>query len=683
MPEHSLFFCLFLQKMFLKIPQIFLIIFCLAISSCNKNVEADSFPNLSGPSYEKLSRKGKIVFLDSVQLQSILYKNDKRAREFHFEMATQYYYLNEPYKSNQLTRKILESAALAKDTIDIARANYYLGDTYEIAKKDSAYYYYLEAEKLYRIKGEKEGIARMLFNKAYILFYEGNYVESEIELAEALKLLIGTDKSDLLYSAYTLMGANMERLEEFDEAIKYYSLAQNLLPTLEKDNSNFDNQYNYRIVLGVNIANIYEQQEQYDKAISELEKLLTPEIRSTWPSEYSKALSNLAYSKMKIGDISQVEEMFLEALRISEKFSNNSETLYKLNNLGEFYLISGDTLQARNYLKRSLQIGEEIRNGDEIKIALKLLAKADSENAPKYESRYLFLSDSLAKAQRKNRNKYAKIEYETVLLEGQNKTLSEKYSNILVISGILLLLIISLLILRYFTNQRRELESQRQKQRADEEIFDLLKEQQIKILQTKEEEQNRISRDLHDGILNKIYGVRLQLGILNKSDEEEIKSKRMKYIDMLQQIEKEIRGLSHDLHVDQYYNQFDFNSLLGTLIQAQNDLNVTKFEIAIASEIDWNAVSGLIKITTYRILQEATHNVIKYAEANSCRVTIKRLTDEIVLNISDDGKGFEMTNADGGIGLKNMRDRAKDINAQFKIDSWPGRGTQIEMRVKS
>src|SRR5690606_37903884 len=136
---------------------------------------------------------------------------------------------------------------------------------------------------------------------------------------------------------------------------------------------------------------------------------------------------------------------------------------------------------------------------------------ADVVNSEKYEKRYLFLNDSLSKAQRKNRYTYARIEYETEILADENKTLASKYSYILGISAILILFIILLLVLRYFSNQRRALETQRQKQLADKEIFDLLKEQQVKILQTKEEEQNRISRDLHDGILNKIYGVRLQL----------------------------------------------------------------------------------------------------------------------------------------------------------------------------
>jgi signal transduction histidine kinase len=582
-----------------------------------------------------------------------------------------------------VSRKALHLARKANDTADIARAFYYIGDTFEIAQKDSAYFYYREAEKIFRIVNDRERIAKMLFNKAYILFFEGNYVESEIELSKALQLLIKTNKHDLLYSSYTLMGANMEKLEEYDDAIKYYNLAQNIIAELEKNNENFDNEYNYKIAAALNISNVYEQQGQYAKSIQELQRFLRPDIRKRWPGEYSKVLANLAYSKMKSGDLEGVEQMFVEALRISENYSNSSDILYKLNNLGEYYVLKKDTAKAKLYLMRSLKIGEKIRSGEEIKAALKLLSQIDDSNSEAYETRYIFLNDSLAKAQRKNRNKYARIEYETEILEGENKTLASKYTYILGVAAVLIAFIIFLLVLRYFSNQRRLLESQRQKQLADEEIFDLLKEQQIKILQTKEQEQNRISRDLHDGILNKIYGVRLQLGLLNRSDDTAVKTKRMQYIDMLQQIEKEIRGLSHELHVDQFYDQFDYKSLLSNLTASQNEMGNTSFELFVDDEIDWNPISGLIKITIYRILQESSLNVIKYAEAETCKVSLETSgNNEMILRIEDDGKGFDVTSTAGGIGLKNMRDRAKDINATLTIDSWPGKGTQIEVRVK-
>lgn len=668
----------------MKNPQIFLIIFCFAICACERTAEDNPPPEFTGDIYRAMPRDKKIIYLDSLLSTLNASKNNKTSRENRFEIATQYYYLREPRRSAAVARSILDHADASRDTLDMARANYYIGDTYENTQKDSAYFYYREAEKFYRVKRDRDGIARMLFNKAYILFFEGNYVESEIELAKSLQLLVLLNKTDLLYSAYVLMGANMGKLDEFEDALKYYQLAQSLIPQLQKDNIEFDKEYNYKIVIGLNIANIYESMHQYSKSIAILEKQLTPEIKKTWPADYAKVLANLAYAKMKSGDTTNVERMFLDALQISEKNRVSSELLYKLNNLGEFYLSQNDTAKAVKYLKRALEMGEKSRSGAEVKTSLKLLSRADTKNTDRYENRYVFLNDSLAKAQRKNRNKYARIEYETVLLEGQNKRLSANYDSIVKISLVLIVAVIFLLGLRYFTNQKRALEAQRQKQLGDEEIFDLLKEQQIQLFQTKEEEQNRISRELHDGILNKIYGVRLQLGILNRNDDDNSKTKRLEYIAMLQQIEKEIRSLSHDLHVDHLYDQFDFNSLLSNLIQTQNDLQQTDFILNTDANIDWEQVSGLVKITIYRILQEAFLNVIKYAQATTCNVSIQIIKpSHITVSIRDNGIGFVMSDVkNSGIGLKNMKARAKEINGQLKIDSELGKHTRIELIVK-
>jgi signal transduction histidine kinase len=86
----------------------------------------------------------------------------------------------------------------------------------------------------------------------------------------------------------------------------------------------------------------------------------------------------------------------------------------------------------------------------------------------------------------------------------------------------------------------------------------LLKAHQIQVGQAKEMEQNRISRELHDGVMNKLYGVRLKLGILNNSDEEAIKEKRLDCIDVLQEIESEIRAISHDLHSEVFDLHFEY-----------------------------------------------------------------------------------------------------------------------------
>ena len=253
--------------------------------------------------------------------------------------------------------------------------------------------------------------------------------------------------------------------------------------------------------------------------------------------------------------------------------------------------------------------------------------------------------------------------------------------NLYLIIGSFLIILISggVLTYRYIKNKKRELAHQLQHQKAEEEIFELLKDYQIKLNAIKLREQNRISMELHDSVLNKLYGTRLQLGILNNIDTQEVKEKRLGYVDLLQEIELEIRSISHDLHTDAAEVNFDYIDLLSGLIQEKNELAATRFSFTDTSELIWNTIDGLIKITIFRIAQEALSNVIKYAEATVCNVTLTKIeTNKLKLLIEDNGKGFENTTKENdGIGLKNIQERAQLAKAKLTITSKLGEGTKI------
>lgn len=176
----------------------------------------------------------------------------------------------------------------------------------------------------------------------------------------------------------------------------------------------------------------------------------------------------------------------------------------------------------------------------------------------------------------------------------------------------------------------------------------------------------------------------MQLGILNESDEEDIKAKRLTYVDLLQEIEKEIRDISHDLHSDIFNGSFDYINLLKSLINEQNELKVAHFSIDVDSTVVWKKITGLVKITIYRIVQEAIQNVIKHANAKACRIEITKVGNkELLITIEDNGIGFDSNKKDNtGIGLKNMTDRAKTLSSKLKVNSDLGIGTKIEVTFK-
>ena len=631
--------------------------------------------------YKAMGKDKKLLFLDSINTFSNSLKNDSLNRKFLFDLSSEYYYLSESSKSLAVCQKVLILSEQAKDSMSIAKSFYYIGDTYEVKQKDSAYYYYHQAEKLYRLLNNKGMIGKMLFNKAYVLFYEGNFLESEILLSKALQLLKNSEDKKLLFSSCTLMGSNLSRLEEYNNAEKYYLLAKGVLSDLLENDIEFDKNNNYKISVSVNLSEVYRKTAQYDKAIQELESILNPNLKKEWPDYYATIIGNLGYTKLKSGNLLGVEKLLKEALDISRKNSNKASQIYKLSYLGEYYLAVKDTVKSIRYLKQSLQLAEKLKSSDDIKINLKLLSKIDHRNDSFYNKRYIAISDSLTKVQRNNRNKYARIEYETSTVEDENKSLSAKNLNLIIGSFLIILISSGIIIIRYIKNKKRELAHQQQHQKAEEEIFELLKDHQIKFNTIKLREQNRISRELHDSVLNKLYGTRLQLGILNSSDAHDVKEKRLGYVDLLQEIELEIRNISHDLHTDTIEDQWDYIHLLNDLIQEKNEFATTHFSFSDDSNLNWDSIDGLVKITIFRILQEALLNVIKYAEASVCVVNLKKYeNNKLLLLIEDNGKGFEVaTKENDGIGLKNMQERARLAQAELAITSKLGKGTKIEV----
>jgi signal transduction histidine kinase len=86
-----------------------------------------------------------------------------------------------------------------------------------------------------------------------------------------------------------------------------------------------------------------------------------------------------------------------------------------------------------------------------------------------------------------------------------------------------------------------------------------------------------------------------------------------------------------------------------------------------------------VQIAFYRIAQEIFNNIVKHSGASNVTVTLKSTSDHVLLDIIDDGVGFDVENTPPGIGMMTMHERADAINAAFTIESSPGRGTHIRV----
>lgn len=662
---------------------IFIFFIFISIFSCKKDrdvfvIKDDVFLS---DKYRYLSTNEKFLYLDSINgIVDNMSVDSVRMNQL-FYLSSEYYFLKDNRKSFKLSKNAFEIAKQIKDSFSIGRSLYYMSDCYRDSNKDSAFYYLKQSEKIYLLINNKDRLAKVHYNKAYILFYEGNYTESEIEVIKALNFLKKGKNLELMYMCNSLQGSNHNELEEYDKALDYFEQASKVLKKMQRLGLNGEDIFVYNLVNTVDICNIYDKKGEYSKSVSTLKSILSNDLKLNNSKLYSKIIGNLAYSLTKNGNFKEAKKYYDEALKSSNKKEDIQSYLYKIINFGEYHLLIKDTIQANTLFNEALKLSRQLRSGKEELKILNFLAISNPEKVAIFKNEYVRISDSIVKQQRASRDKFARIEFETSQVEDENKILS--YRNVALFLGIIISIIISLLII-YIRNKiflKKELLLLAQKNIADQELFKLTNEFQIELVNAKQNEQNRISKELHDGIMNQIYGVRLNLGFLNAFDDKDSKDKRLIYIKELQKIEAEIRSLSHDLSSENNYNNSDFTFLLHNLINSNNSISDTEFKIDIEESIDWSTYSSLIKINVYRILQELFLNVNKYSRAKKCVLKMKTNDSILEVSVTDDGVGFTVSKIADGIGLKNIKERLEILNGSLTVLSDLNQGAQFTISI--
>ncbi len=88
-----------------------------------------------------------------------------------------------------------------------------------------------------------------------------------------------------------------------------------------------------------------------------------------------------------------------------------------------------------------------------------------------------------------------------------------------------------------------------------------------------------------------------------------------------------------------------------------------------------------VQLMLYRIIQEQTNNIMRYAEAGYVRIAVERSEGQLTLIILDNGKGFDSTKQTKGIGLLNILNRAETLGGTLTIDTKPMGGCRLEVQI--
>lgn len=206
-----------------------------------------------------------------------------------------------------------------------------------------------------------------------------------------------------------------------------------------------------------------------------------------------------------------------------------------------------------------------------------------------------------------------------------------------------------------------------------------------KIIENQEKEQNRIAKDVHDGIGQMLTGLKYNLESINTNDVDKTTAKIEHLKELTTNIIKGVRTATFNLTPPELSD----HGIVPAILKLTHELGrLTGKEIVFFNKTEFNRrLDSLVEINIYRIVQEAINNAIKYADSSHILVALSHSKSMLSIVIDDDGKGFEplkvekVKNADGGMGMTFMKERIKYIDGRLFLNSELGKGTRVTLNI--
>ena len=598
-----------------------------------------------------------------------------------------------------------------------------LGQQYEENQPDSAVYYYHQAKVLSEQLGYTAGIIKYISNYTAVLNMQGRFDESLKLNLQAVDLSRRTGSRKQLLAAYTNVGAVYQHKDNKPAALEWYLKA---LPLLEEDG----NQQNLGIFFG-NLCSLYDEMQQYDKAIAagkrsletgvkikdlyiegmaannlgqvyikldqmpmayrymqrtyrvarlmpslyyELSALLglgTVYMRKQMPEKYvplfQQALplaDSLDDAKGKVHALTgiglgyyftrrfaQAEEMFNQSINLARRFDFKSSLKEALLHLSDLYIAQG-----------RLEEGETMRNSFD-SIENELMNEMVIRNVQEIESRYQVQKHETALLQKNLQIEKSRIE-------------TSRQHNWLMLSlvGLVLLVALIVFIYRYYSQklqlEKKEIESMKT---AQENI-------RLKALvEGQMQERQRISQEMHDDMGSALTSILFLTHSLNKPSAdtntaqttEKLKNTASGLIEKMNEI---IWMLN-----DKYDSLQDLLAYMRVNLGEMVDNAGMDFRFLIPPLIPELHLSQKHRRNIYLIVKEAVHNVVKHAGATTVTIEVN-FDNGLTITVSDDGKGMDVNSVRKfSNGLRNMHDRAEQIQGKITVHS--EQGTRLELKL--
>jgi two-component system sensor histidine kinase UhpB len=198
-------------------------------------------------------------------------------------------------------------------------------------------------------------------------------------------------------------------------------------------------------------------------------------------------------------------------------------------------------------------------------------------------------------------------------------------------------------------------------------------------LRAQEEERKRLARDLHDEVNQALTAILLRLQAVSQGAPDDVADELAEVRRLVNQAMDELLRLARQLRPTALDDHGLYSAIEGQVkrFSSQTGITADLHTGGDPAELDPDR-----EIAVFRIAQEALANVARHAGASSVEVGVERFGSHgIALTVRDDGRGFEPERASNGLGLNGMAERARLVGGELEIDSRPGAGTALSLKV--
>jgi signal transduction histidine kinase len=193
------------------------------------------------------------------------------------------------------------------------------------------------------------------------------------------------------------------------------------------------------------------------------------------------------------------------------------------------------------------------------------------------------------------------------------------------------------------------------------------------------EDRERIARDLHDGVIQSLFAVGIGLqGTAAVVGDVRLADRIQQFVTEIDRVIGDVRSYIFGLRP----TSLSAGNLTNTLEQIAHETE-ERTGVTVIVDVDGSLEAplshGLAEVI--HIVREALSNVGRHAAATTCRVSLRRDGSSAVIEVDDDGRGFDRESTLTGLGMGNLAERAAAIGGILEVDSEPGRGTTIRVTV--